>query len=122
MNTLKRFNPTQLQTASVLTCPRWLAALQRVRQSGGFYLTVSDQEILAAIPELGSVDFCRTSRRHSLCRLVKAIHDHQIDPADPVLVMSTGSGLKDIKAAMQAVPAAPIIEPGLSNLKEILNV
>jgi len=37
-----------------------------------------------------------------------------------VLVMSTGSGLKDIKAAQQAVEAAPIIEPTLTALKSIM--
>jgi len=39
---------------------------------------------------------------------------------DPVLVLSTGSGLKDVKAAMQAVSAAPIIEPTLDAVKEVL--
>ena len=100
-----------------------LRALQRVRQSRGFYLTVSDQEILAAIPELGSVGlFVEPAAATAYAGLVKALKDHQINPDEPVLVMSTGSGLKDIKAAMQAVPAAPIIEPGLSNLKEVLHV
>jgi threonine synthase len=39
---------------------------------------------------------------------------------DPVLVLNTGSGLKDVRAAMQAVPSAPIIEPTLEALKRLL--
>ena len=43
-----------------------------------------------------------------------------IGSEDPILVLNTGSGLKDVKAAMQAVPAAPIIKPTLEALKKIL--
>ncbi len=99
-----------------------LRALKRVRQSGGFYLTVSDQEILKAIPQLGSVGlFVEPAAATAYAGLVKALENGQIDPATPALVLSTGSGLKDVKAAMQAVPSARIIEPKLSKLKEILH-
>lgn len=99
-----------------------LRALKRVRQSGGFYLTVSDQEILNAIPQLGSAGlFVEPAAATAYAGLVKALENGQIDPATPALVLSTGSGLKDVKAAMQAVPSARIIEPKLSKLKEILH-
>jgi threonine synthase len=39
---------------------------------------------------------------------------------DPVLVLNTGSGLKDVRAAMKAVVEAPIIEPTLEAVKKIL--
>jgi threonine synthase len=42
------------------------------------------------------------------------------DVSDPVLVMLTGSGLKDVKAAIQAVQPAPIVEPTLEALKKLL--
>jgi threonine synthase len=35
-------------------------------------------------------------------------------------VLNTGSGLKDVRAAMQAVKAAPVIEPTLEAVKRIL--
>lgn len=99
-----------------------LRALKRVRQSDGFYLTVSDQEILKAIPQLGSAGlFVEPAAATAYAGLVKALENGQIDPATPALVLATGSGLKDIKAAMQAVPTAQIIEPTLSKLKEILH-
>lgn len=99
-----------------------LRALKRVRQSDGFFLTVSDQEILNAIPQLGSAGlFVEPAAATAYAGLVKTLENRHIDPATPALVLATGSGLKDIKAAMQAVPTARIIEPKLSKLKEILH-
>ncbi len=54
--------------------------------------------------------------------LVKALNNGLVDPDSKVLVMATGSGLKDVKAAMSAVTSAPVIEPALSDLKEVLHV
>ena len=34
--------------------------------------------------------------------------------------MNTGSGLKDVRAAMQAVPQAPVIEPRLEAVKALM--
>ena len=39
---------------------------------------------------------------------------------EPLLVLNTGSGLKDVKAAMQAVVEAPVIEPTLEAVKKLL--
>jgi threonine synthase len=36
------------------------------------------------------------------------------------MVLNTGSGLKDVKAAMQAVPQAPVIEPTLAALRGVI--
>ena len=54
--------------------------------------------------------------------LVQSLETNQINPTTPALVLATGSGLKDIRAAMQSVQAAPIIEPSLNKLKEVLSV
>jgi threonine synthase len=35
-------------------------------------------------------------------------------------VLNTGSGLKDVKAAMRALPETPVIEPTLTDLKRNL--
>jgi threonine synthase len=37
-----------------------------------------------------------------------------------VVVINTGSGLKDVRAAMQAVAEAPIIEPTLAAVKKVI--
>jgi threonine synthase len=37
-----------------------------------------------------------------------------------VLAFNTGSGLKDVKAAMQAVKEAPVIEPNLDSVRKVI--
>jgi threonine synthase len=52
--------------------------------------------------------------------LVKGTSLGVVGAEDPVLVLNTGSGLKDVRAALQAVQSAPIIEPTLEAVKRIL--
>lgn len=96
-------------------------AVRAARQTGGAYVLVSDSEILAAIAELGKVGiFAEPAGATAYAGLVKAVQTGQIGPDDPVLVLNTGSGLKDVKAAMQAVSEAPVIEPSLEALKKVI--
>jgi threonine synthase len=96
-------------------------AVRAAKETGGSYITVSDSEILAAIAELGKVGiFAEPAGATSYAGLVKAVQQARIGRNDPVLVLNTGSGLKDVKAAMQAVHEAPIIEPTLEAVKRVI--
>jgi len=96
-------------------------AVRAAGQTGGSYILVSDPEILAAIATLGKVGiFAEPAAATSYAGLVKAVEKGWIGPEDPVLVLNTGSGLKDVKAAMQAVEAAPIIEPTLAAVRSMI--
>ena len=96
-------------------------AIRAARDTGGTYITVSDEEILSAIAELGKVGvFAEPAGATSYAGLVKAAASGVVGNDDPILVINTGSGLKDVKAAMQAVSAAPIIEPTLEAVKQLL--
>jgi threonine synthase len=96
-------------------------ALRAARETGGAYLTVSDEEILAAIAELGKAGiFGEPAGSSAYAGLVKAIREGLVQPDDPVLVLLTGNGLKDIRAAMQAAGEAPVIEPSLAALKKFM--
>jgi threonine synthase len=98
-------------------------AVRAVRQTGGAYLTVSDEEILAAITDLGRVGiFAEPAGATGYAGLQKALNQGMIGSEVPVLVINTGSGLKDIKAAMEAVNPAPIIEPSLEALERVLDL
>ena len=100
-----------------------LRALNRVRESNGLFITITDKHILAAIRELGSVGlFVEPAAAAAYAGMVKAVLTREVNPAIPALVLATGSGLKDINAAMQSVQPAPIIEPSLQKLKEVLSV
>jgi threonine synthase len=96
-------------------------ALRAASETGGTYLTVPDTDILSAIAELGRVGiFAEPAAATAYAGLVKAVNESVVRPDDPVLVLSTGSGLKDVKAAMQAAPEARIIEPSLDAVKRAL--
>ena len=96
-------------------------AVRAARETGGTYITVPDTAILSAIAELGRVGiFAEPAASTAYAGLVKAVDQGIVTAEDPVLVLSTGSGLKDVKAAMQAVSDAPIIEPTLEAVKEVL--
>jgi threonine synthase len=96
-------------------------AVRAARETGGTYLTVTDQEILQAIAALGKMGvFAEPAGATAYAGLVKAAASGVVRNDDPVLVLNTGSGLKDVRAAMQAVVEAPIIEPSLEAVKRIL--
>ncbi|MEA4908407.1 MAG: threonine synthase [Chloroflexi bacterium] len=98
-------------------------AVRAAVETKGTYLTVKDEDIIKAIAELGKVGiFAEPAGATSYAGLVKACQMGLIDPEDPVVVLNTGSGLKDVRAAMQAVQAAPVIEPSLDALKQFLKM
>jgi threonine synthase len=96
-------------------------AVRAARETGGTYITVSDEEILSAIAELGKVGvFAEPAGATAYAGLVRAAGSDVVGGDDPILVLNTGSGLKDVKAAMQAVSPAPVIEPTLEAVKKLL--
>ena len=96
-------------------------AVRAARETNGTYITVSDDEILKAIAELGKMGiFAEPAGATAYAGLVRAAAQGLVRGDEPILVLNTGSGLKDVRAAMQAVVEAPIIEPTLSAVKKIL--
>jgi len=98
-----------------------LRALRAATQTNGSYITVSDEAILNAIARLGKEGiFAEPAASTAFAGLQKAIQSGLIRSNDPVLVLNTGSGLKDVKAAQQAVRPAPIIAPNLQALEAVM--
>jgi len=99
-----------------------LRALRAVRETGGTLLTVGDGAILQAIRELGVVEgiFAEPAAATAYAGLVEAVRRGMVDPGERLVVLLTGSGLKDVRAAMQAAGEAPVIEPTLNALKSSL--
>ncbi|NOH02054.1 MAG: threonine synthase [Chloroflexi bacterium] len=96
-------------------------AVRAAMHTDGTYVTVSDDEIIQAIAELGRMGiFAEPAGATAYAGLVKATSLGVVGSDSPILVMNTGGGLKDVRAAMQAVPSAPIIEPTLEAVKKIL--
>ncbi len=99
-----------------------LRAVRAVVQTSGECIVVSDGDILKAIADLGRVGiFAEPAGATGYAGLVKALQQGKISPDDPVLVVNTGSGLKDTRAAALSVPAAPVIEPTIDALNNCLS-
>lgn len=101
-----------------------LKAMRAVVESGGGFVTVSDDEILAAIPTLAQRTgvFAEPAAAAGYAGLPAALVEGLLSPQDRVVVLSTGSGLKDIAAAMKGVAAAGgsahRVAPSLDALKK----
>lgn len=100
-----------------------LRAVRSARETGGAYVKVSDESILSAIATLGRYGiFAEPAGAAAFAGLRKALESGLVGVGDPVLVLNTGSGLKDVAAARKAAGEAPVIEPSLAALKRVLEV
>jgi threonine synthase len=79
-------------------------ALRAVRKSGGAMVAVPDEDILAAIPALAQTSgvFAEPAGAAAYAGWCEAVKQGYLDSDSRVLILNTGSGLKDIRAAMQA--------------------
>ena len=95
-----------------------LRALRAATETGGMYLTIPDEAILNAIGDLGKAGiFAEPAGAAAYAGLKKAVRSGYIYSEDLVVVINTGSGLKDVKAAIQVVANAPIIEPTIEAVR-----
>ena len=85
-------------------------AMAAVRDTGGGFVTVSDDEILAAIPAVarGCGVFGEPAAAASWAGLVAAVGSGVVGHGERVVIMNTGSGLKDVAAASRGAEAAGI--------------
>ena len=96
-------------------------AVRAVRETGGAYLTVTDDEILAAIPELarGEAIFSEPAASAAYAGLKKAVKQGLVKSDETVVCMLTGNGLKDIASAMKVAGVGTVIEPTLEAVKQL---
>ena len=96
-------------------------AVRAVRETGGVYLTVTDPEILNAIPELarGEGIFCEPAASAAYAGLKKAVQQGVVRADDNVVCLLTGNGLKDISSAMKVAGTPTVIEPTLEAVRRL---
>jgi threonine synthase len=99
-----------------------IKAMRAVRETGGAFVIVTDEEILQAIPALarGCGVFAEPAGASSLAGLVNAIQKGLVRPEDRIVILATGSGLKNIPAAMQTTGKPKRIRPSLEAVKAAL--
>lgn len=90
----------------------WMAA-RAVRESAGFSLTVSDEEIRQAQRLLASTSgiFAEPAAAAAVAGLART-NPAQLDRAARIVVLVTGHGLKDIEAAQQGWDLPAPLPPG----------
>jgi threonine synthase len=99
-----------------------IKALRAVRETDGAFLRVGDEAILAAIPTLaqGCGVFAEPAAAAAYAGLAEAVEQGLVSADDRVVVLVTGSGLKDIASAMKAVGKRPaVVEPTLEAVKQV---
>ncbi|MBM4425084.1 MAG: threonine synthase [Chloroflexi bacterium] len=98
-------------------------AVRAVRDTGGAYVVVSDDEILAAMRDLarGVAVFAEPAGATAYAGLAKAAREGKIGADETIVVMNTGNGLKDVKSAMKAAGEAVVIEPTLEAVKAVIS-
>jgi len=99
-----------------------LKALRAVRQSGGFMVAVSDEEILRAMRLLATRTgiFGEPAGVTGFAGFLQALSDGRLQKNERAVVVMTGHGLKDIEGALRAVPAPAEIDPTLEALTECM--
>ncbi len=102
---------TLADSISVALPRNGVMALQDLRASGGAAVSVSDGEILEAMPLLGRTAglFAEPAAAAAVAALVKLVDRGDVSPTERIVVLSTGHGLKDVDAALRAVdPPEPL--------------
>lgn len=97
-------------------------AVRDIKASGGYAITVSDEEILAAIPLTGAACgvFAEPAGATSIAGLQKLIKEGRIDPEERVVAIVTGNGLKDVASAIKSAGKPHSVEPKLESVCEAL--
>jgi len=99
-----------------------IKALRAVRETGGAFIRVTDEEILAAIPALarGSGVFAEPAAAAAYAGLVEAVEQGLVASDERMVVLATGSGLKDVASAMKSVGQPHIVAPDLTDVERAL--
>lgn len=98
---IKESNPSTICDSVAVRMPKdGLAAVISVKESGGFSLTVSDEEVVNASIELASKTgiFAEPSGALAFAGFKKAKREKKIDDNKTVLLLITGNGFKSVSA------------------------
>lgn len=96
-----------------------LQCLRAIRRSKGGAIAVSDEAIVAAIAELAARTgvFAEPAGAAALAGLHTALESHVVGRDERVVLLVTGSGLKDVPAALRAVRKPRMVAPNLDAVR-----
>jgi len=99
-----------------------LAAVQAILHSGGEAVTVPDEEILAAIPDMARSTgvFPEPAAAAPLAAVKQMVCDDKINSDELVVCIVSGSGLKDIAHARITAGNPLVIDPSIDAVRDAL--
>ena len=97
-------------------------ALAAIRESGGSAVAVADSEVVAAQKKLGesAAIFTEPSGALPLAAIPKLRKKKILRKSDRVVLIATGTGLKDPRAALDSHSMPPVVEPELAEIDRFL--
>lgn len=111
--------------ADSINCPvprNWRKAVNYVRESGGTYITVADDEIRRAVRETGRLTgiFAEPAAATAIAGIARARQQGIIAANADVVAVISGNGLKDISGAMSAVGEPNVVSPNFGEIERIV--
>ena len=87
-----------------------IKACKYVKRSGGFFVSVSDEEIIRSVKELAELTgvFAEPAGAVSYAGFKKLSREGLFKVNDSVVLVATGNGLKDVKAVERFVDLKPV--------------
>jgi threonine synthase len=116
-------NAHSVADSLVVSAPRnAIMALRTVRGTGGAAVVVDDEAIIAAIGRLARLTgvFAEPAAAAALAGLEAALAEGLVDRGERIVVLITGSGLKDIDAAARTVTRPTALPPDLDAVAQRL--
>lgn len=97
-------------------------ALRAVRQTDGAFVSVSDEDIIASIPVFARLTgvFAEPAAAAVYAGARRAVQLGYIQRDERCVLLSTGSGLKDIKRAQQSVTGGLRVAPSIDSVIQTL--
>jgi threonine synthase len=99
-------------------------AVMAARKTGGFFLSVTDDEVANAIRLLGSREglFMEPAGAVSVAGLLKTLSEKRLSQPDNAVCMLTGHGLNAPKAVFDSWPLPEVIEPKVEAVESYLSL
>lgn len=98
-----------------------LLCLKRIRESNGAAVKVHDDAIVSAITELARTTgvFAEPAAATALAGLHQALVEGRVDRDERIVLLVTGTGLKDVPAAARGIERPRPIPPSLDAVPEV---
>ena len=113
---------TYADSINVAIPRNWRKAVNAVRESGGAYVTVTDDQIREAVVMTGRLSgvFAEPAAAAAVAGVNEARRQGVIDADASVAIMVTGNGLKDVPGALSAVGGPYDIGPTMAEVEKIV--